>query len=291
VTLPTPYAPQAKAFALQVATALRAVPLRADGLVGVAGPAVAATAPAEALEAHPCASCADLRSHVRAAERADRLAAESARLERTIRGRTESLARQFDRVLRVLEAWGYVDGWALTDAGQRLARVYHECDLLIAESLAGGVLDGLDPAAVAGLVSTFTYEPRGPGGSGPNPWFPSRRVRERWQAIEALAAELHRAEQEAGLPVTRAPDAGFVALAYAWAAGEELGEVIAEEEISGGDFVRNIKQLIDLLGQIGDLAPDPATAASARQAADRIFRGVVAASSAVPVPETDLDPP
>ena len=42
-------------------------------------------------------------------------------IERRIRGRTESLARQFDRVLRVLEAWGYVDGWSLTDAGEQLA--------------------------------------------------------------------------------------------------------------------------------------------------------------------------
>ena len=35
-------------------------------------------------------------------------------------------------------------------------------------------------------------------------------------------------------------------LAHAWAAGEDLAEVISDEEISGGDFVRNIKQLIDL---------------------------------------------
>jgi ATP-dependent RNA helicase HelY len=292
VGLPTPYEPQAKAFALKVATALRAVALRADGLVGVAG-LPAPTVPgvdegpksAQAADAHPCASCPDLRSHVRAAERADRLAADTARLERVIRGRTESLARQFDRVLRVLEAWGYVQGWSLTDGGQRLARLYHECDLLIAEALDSGLLDDLDPAAVAGLVSTFTYEARGPAGVGPAPWFPSRRVRERWHAIEALAAELHRAEQEAGLPVTRAPDPGFVALAYAWAAGEELGDVIADEEISGGDFVRNIKQLIDLLRQIGDLAPDPATASAARQAADRVFRGVVAASSLLQLAE------
>ena len=45
----------------------------------------------------------------------------SAGLERRIQGRTESLARQFDRVLRVLEAWGYVDGWSLTEAGEQLA--------------------------------------------------------------------------------------------------------------------------------------------------------------------------
>ena len=41
-------------------------------------------------------------------------------------------------------------------------------------------------------------------------------------------------------------------LAHAWAAGEDLAEVISDEEISGGDFVRNVKQLIDLVRQLGD---------------------------------------
>jgi ATP-dependent RNA helicase HelY len=45
--------------------------------------------------------------------------------------------------------------------------------------------------------------------------------------------------------------------------------------------VRNVKQLIDLLRQLGSLAPDPATAATARRCADAMLRGVVAASSVV----------
>jgi ATP-dependent RNA helicase HelY len=189
----------------------------------------------------------------------------------------ESLARQFDRVLRVLEAWGYVDGWSLTEAGERLARIYHESDLLIAECTSQGRLDGLDAAELAGLVSVFTYEGRGPG--EPAGWFPTPRLRHRWGDIDRLAAELNTAEEEAGLPLTRRPDPGFVGLAHAWAAGEDLSEVIADEEISGGDFVRNIKQLIDLLRQLADHAAGSGTARAAREAAERLFRGVVAASS------------
>jgi ATP-dependent RNA helicase HelY len=199
------------------------------------------------------------------------------RLERRVKGRVESLARQFDRVLRVLEAWGYVDGWSLTEAGERLARIYHESDLLIAECAGQGLLDGLEPAELAGLVSVFTYEARGPG--EPAAWFPTPRLRRHWAEIARLAGELNAAEEEAGLPLTRRPDPGFVGLAYAWAAGEDLAEVIADEEISGGDFVRNIKQLIDLLRQLADHTAQPQTARAARQAAEGLFRGVVAASS------------
>ncbi len=270
VGLPEPYRPHARSYLREVAARLRDAHVRSG-------------------EDHPVAGCPDLRAHLRAAERADRLEADADRLERSIRGRTESLARHFDRVLRVLEAWGYVSGWQLTPAGERLARLYHECDLLVAEALGAGLLDGLDPPAVAGLVCTFTYETRGPVGTGPAPWFPSRRVRDRWARIEALAADLNQTEQDAGLPLTRPPDAGFVALAHAWAAGGDLSHVIADEEISGGDFVRNIKQLIDLLRQLGDLAPNPATAAACRAAADRVFRGVVAASSVVATDEAALE--
>ena len=39
-----------------------------------------------------------------------------------------------------------------------------------------------------------------------------------------------------------------------------MSEVLGDEELSGGDFVRNIKTLIDLVRQVGDIAPDPVTA-------------------------------
>jgi ATP-dependent RNA helicase HelY len=205
---------------------------------------------------------------------------ELARLQREVRSRTESLARRFDRVLRLLETWGYLDGWALTDRGGVLARTYHECDLLVAEAMCSGLLDGLDPAALAGLASTFTYEHRGPTPSPP-PSFPSQLIRRRWEQIRTLSAEMASDEQAAGLPTTRSPDAGFLERAHGWAAGEPLAEVLDHEDISGGDFVRNIKTLMDLLRQIGEVAPNPVTAQRARQATEGLHRGVVAASSAL----------
>jgi ATP-dependent RNA helicase HelY len=276
VDLPVPYTPRNRSFQRAVAAALNRVlgedNRPQDGHLHQEEQGEAAP--------HPVASCPDLRRHLRAAARSERLAKDLRRLERRVQGRSESLARQFDRVLRVLQTWGYVEDWVLTDTGDQLARVYHECDLLVTEALRNGLFDDLDPAAVAGLASTFTFEARGPG-PAPQAWFPSARVRRRWADLERLATELNQAEDEAGLPLTRRPDAGFFALAYSWAAGDDLGDVIADEEVSGGDFVRNVKQLIDLLRQLSAVAPEPATAKSMGDAANLLFRGVVAASSVV----------
>jgi ATP-dependent RNA helicase HelY len=219
VELPVPYQPNDHRFTAEVANSLRRVKLRGDGLVGVAssgppnGKAAKALALAESLAAHPVSTCPDLKSHLRAAWRADQKRGELQRVERSVRGRSESLARQFDRVLRVLEAWGYVDGWSLTDAGERLRSLYHESDLLVAECLRSGLFDGLSVGEVAGLASVFTFETRGPG-TPPAPWFPPGPLRERFADLEYIARELALAEEDAGLPQTRPPDAGFVALAY-----------------------------------------------------------------------------
>jgi len=293
IELPTPYMPNNTAFQRKVAASLNAAtvsqPADDPGDDEQAPSRLSmsrrqwrgdvAMAHAAAAGQHPVASCPDAASHVRALDRLDRLTRDIERLQRRVKGRVESLARQFDRVLRVLEAWGYVDGWSLTEGGERLARIYHEEDLLIAECISQGLLDGLDPPELAGLVSVFTFEAR--GHSDPTAWFPSPRLRRRWAEVENLASELNAAEDDAGLPLTRPPDPGFVGLATAWAAGEDLAEVIEDEDMSGGDFVRNVKQLIDLLRQIGDITPDAETARAARTAADRLLRGVVAASSVV----------
>jgi ATP-dependent RNA helicase HelY len=279
VELPVPYAPRSRTFAAAVAAAVSRARPRPSGSRRHA-PRARATGEDDA-GAHPVAACPEREAHLRAFERAERLRHQAAQLERRVRSRAESLARQFDRVLRVLEAWGYVDGWRLTEAGEQLAHIYHEADLLVAECLRAGLFDGLSPAEVAALASVFTYEARPGPGPGPAGGFPTPRVRHRFGEVEHLAHELNLVEHDAGLRPTRAPDPGFATLAFGWASGEDLADVLGDEEITGGDFVRNVKQLIDLLRQLGEVATDPATAASCRRAADDLFRGVVAASAVV----------
>jgi ATP-dependent RNA helicase HelY len=235
---------------------------------------------------HPVEDDPELDDRLKAAAQAERVAKELDELRQRMRGRSQSVARDFDRVLDLLQRWGYVDGWALTEAGRMLSRTFHESDLLVVETLRRGLLDGLDPATFASVVSVFVYEHRSPD-EPPPPWFPTGLAKRRWQSIERLSLDLSAEETHDGLPVHRAPDPTFAAVAFAWAAGEGFADVVSEEEMSGGDFVRTMKQLIDLVRQLALVAPEAATRRVAEQAADALFRGVVAASSTVEVAGDD----
>jgi ATP-dependent RNA helicase HelY len=281
VELPQPFAPHNRSTEHRVADQLRRFkggrsrPKRAVGdMVGHAR---------RVLEEHPLHAHPDRDVLVGAYQRAERIRREVDELLRSVTASTATLARRFDRVLALLEAWGHLDGWALTDKGRRLGRIYHECDLLLAEAIDEGLFDDLGPAALAGLVSVFGYEHRS-ATPPPPPWFPSADVRDRYHRIEALTKELHADEAEADLPLTRPPDATFLALAHAWAAGDDLDTVLDDEDVSAGDFVRVVKQIVDLLRQLGQLAPRPDTARAARAAADALQRGVVAASAQLSAP-------
>ncbi|MBI2710774.1 MAG: DEAD/DEAH box helicase [Actinobacteria bacterium] len=281
IELPEPYAPNQRAYQQAVARALA----RSDS-GRRRGRRPSRAVPEALAPQHPVAACPDAAAHVRAAGHVERVRREVADLERRVGGAAGTVARRFDAVLGVLRDRDFVRGWALTHRGRLLVRIFHESDLLVAEAVAAGVLDDLDPAALAGVASAFTYEHRSRT-PPPPPWFPSPAARRAYDAIDALAARLNADERAARLPETRPPDPTFIALAHAWALGEDLDRVLEDEDLSGGDFVRNVRQLMDLLRQIADAAPRAATRDAARAAAAALFRGVVAASAVVGSDDSD----
>jgi ATP-dependent RNA helicase HelY len=222
--------------------------------------------------AHPCHGCPERRTHERWAERADKLSAQIAGVDRRIKLRTETLARRFDRVLGVLGQLSYVEGWSLTDKGRRLTRIYGEGDLLVGEALAGGILEGLRPSETAALLSTVVYEARE---RTPLPGtLPTAPLADAYERLQRLWRQIRRAEDEHEVQLCRELEPGFAASVVAWAEGAALEAVLDETDMAPGDFVRNCKQLIDLLRQVEEVA-EPATASSVRQARDAVARGVV----------------
>jgi ATP-dependent RNA helicase HelY len=236
------------------------------------------------MKQHPCHACAEREAHARWAERWWRMKRDTDQLRSQISGRTGAVAQIFDRVTDVLHELGYVtasesrgDGeLEVTASGRVLMRIYGERDLLVSECLRRGLWDDLDPAGLAALASSLVYEPRREG-SDLDYRIPRGGFRAALEATEAVWQELSALELAHHLPEGTAPSPGIALATQKWAQGAALDLVLRDAELAAGDFVRWMKQAVDLLDQISLVADGP-LGRRARQAIDGIRRGIVAYS-------------
>ncbi len=230
------------------------------------------------LRSHPCHRCPDREAHARWAERWWRLKRETVGLQRKVEGRTNTVARTFDRICEALEARGYLAdaGTVVTERGERLRRLYTEKDLLAAECLRHHVWKRLDAPGLAAAVSALVHEPRHEEAEV-SPRMPTDDVAEAVTAMERLWSEIEDLEVEHDLPTTSMPDGGMAWMVHRWASGERLDAVLRGQDMAAGDFVRRCKQLVDLLDQVAKATTDGELRRTARTAVDAIMRGVVAA--------------
>ena len=198
--------------------------------------------------------------------------------DRRKRGGEESaddLVERLGALVAVLEAREMADGWALTEKGLPLIGTYNEADLLIVEALSAGLLDDLDPPGLAAVLSALTYRRRGPGDSEARPLHgpAGRRLAE----LDVLWADVAADEEAAGLDPMPTPDPGFARAVLSWTAGGELSDVLdggGAGSFTGGEFVRNVRLVADLLRQVAKVGPSR-VASTARRAVGELERGVV----------------
>jgi ATP-dependent RNA helicase HelY len=149
-------------------------------------------------------------------------------------------------------------------------------------------MDGLEPAHLAGVASSLSFEARRAGDDPPVPR--QAVVVERLATVESLAADLRRDERRVGLRRTRRPDGGLARSVVAWASGGTLDAVLRDAEVAPGDFVRNVRQVIDLVRQISQVAVIPGTRANADLAIALLRRGVVGADDPAALGSAPGDP-
>jgi ATP-dependent RNA helicase HelY len=226
----------------------------------------------------PLPPCPDREAHARWAERWWRLKRETVGLQRKVEGRTNTVARIFDRICDALEALGYLDenGTVVTERGERLRRLYTEKDLLAAECLRHDVWKRLDAPSLAAAVSALVHEPRHQEAEV-SPRMPNDDVAAALTAMERLWSQIEDLETEHDLPTTTMPDGGMAWMVHRWASGDRLDAVLRGQEMAAGDFVRRCKQLVDLLDQVAKASTDTVVRRTARSAIDGVLRGVVAA--------------
>jgi ATP-dependent RNA helicase HelY len=224
-----------------------------------------------ALRRHDCHTCSDRETHARIAERADRLNRESDGLRARVENRTHVIAKTFDRICNVLTHLGYIEGEKPLEQGKILAKIYAESDLLLTESIRRGVLNNLNAPELLSVASAMIYESRSAENYAPR--MPHQNVANSLAAVAKIWVELEDIENEFDVKTQREPDFGFCYSAYRWANGHSLSSVLKGTDMTVGDFVRSIRQLIDLLTQIAGASEELRPVC--REGIKRLDRGVI----------------
>ncbi len=189
------------------------------------------------------------------------------------------LGRSLVAIEEIMEIFECATSWQLSTRGEILQGIFHEMDLLVALCVDKGLLDGVSPAELAGLVSVFTYEHRSRL-DPPPPWFPNPACKHKANEMIGYNSEIRREEANRNLPESRAPDPTIFGQVHGWALGHELGEVL-DDDTPAADFVRNIRQVIDLLGQLADTATSRHLRTNAIEASRLLDRGLVSAAARI----------
>ena len=158
-----------------------------------------------------------------------------------------------------------------------LTGIYGERDLLVAECVRQGIWDTLDAASFAALVAALVYQPRR-NRDGEVAEVPTGPFGVAFDGTIDIWARIDDAERRRDLQRQPEP-CPLVSLAVLrWAHGARLESVLAEGELTAGDFVRLMKTELDLLDQI-EHAVEGDLRRTAAQAADLLHHGIIAYSA------------
>jgi ATP-dependent RNA helicase HelY len=229
---------------------------------------------------HPCHNCHEREVHARWGERWHKLSREIDQVVSQIERNTNQVARTFDRICDLLLSLGYLkrngDDIDVLESGRTLARIYGDRDLLVSECLRDGIWDRLDAPGMAAMAAALVYE-----GRRDDEHFETRLPKgnfgEILEATEARLEELDQLARQHKLPGTNQLQPALCMPIHRWATGAKLDTVLAQADMLPGDFIRWTKQIIDILEQIAQVA-SPAISYTARDAVDKVKRGIVAYS-------------
>ncbi len=262
IDLPVPFDPSRTDFQREVASRLSRVEPQAIG-------------PTKRVRGHSLANDESSRDR-----KSRRLRADIDKITRRSQTQKGAVVSRFDGVISILEELGYVQDWTLTSKGRLLTRVFHESDLLVVEVLSNGMLLGLAMVDLAAVLSCVTYDPRGRGDEGVS-WI-NDTVRSRFKRLDKMSKKIQDLERQHGMSPHRSPDGGLHREVAAWARGASLSKIL-DPEVTPGDFVRHVRQVIDLARQVATVATDETLAETSSKVAMALDRGLVAASTTIAV--------
>lgn len=204
------------------------------------------------LKNHDCHRCPEIQEHMRFGENIERNKKYIKSLESHLENDFINLSKKCDQVIDFLSQLDYVSNrdnrLILTSWGKLLKQIHSEFDLIIIESIKRNFLNNLDPVQLCCLLSGFVYNPR--RDELDIPINVDDIIKNNANQILKLSDEINSMEEKLKISNLKNPHFGMANIIKQWCNGVNLKRILLKTDIAPGDFVRNVKQIIDLLRQI-----------------------------------------
>jgi ATP-dependent RNA helicase HelY len=224
----------------------------------------------------PCHSCPLLGDH-----RAHR--AETRDIEETLEGGEAELEwarhryrREFRSLRNVLHEAGFLENDAPNELGLLAASLFGENALLVADAIAAGHLDPLDPAELAAALVTLVAEDRGRDRPQPSRrHFPTAAVEVAYRRLRGSLQRLAALERDQGLQTLRPLSLDYINAAHQWASGARLADIETPAANDIGDVVKAMKNLYSMLRQMEQALRDHPLFSRVRRAREAMERDLI----------------
>jgi superfamily II RNA helicase len=174
-------------------------------------------------------------------------------LQKQMKVQQEIYLREFDALTRVLQYFGRLkpnssQHWSLTPLGDMTSHIRAQNDLLISLVLENLEIDLLTPVDLAVILSTLVYEPRRFMKHDLAPC--SRIAKKIFKDMLYIADDLRYIQEVENIHLPITVEFDFAPLVARWAGGSRWSNLFKFTEMTDGDVVRSMRQLIDLLRQM-----------------------------------------
>lgn len=200
-------------------------------------------------------------------------------IQKQMKIQQEIYLREFDALTRVLQYFGRIkpnhhQQWQLTPLGEMTSHIRAQNDLLISLVLENLDVDSLTPVDLAVILSTLVYEPRRFMKYDLAPC--SRTAKKIFKELLYIADDLRYVQEVENIRLPITIEFDFAPIVALWANGCRWSSLFKFTEMSDGDVVRSMRQLIDLLRQLETIpCMPPAFHAKVREAIPLIDRDLI----------------
>lgn len=177
----------------------------------------------------------------------------------------------FERRAKVLDHFGYLDFAAqkVTPRGKWLADLRVDRPLLVGEAIKRGILDGLEPKLLAGVIASLAADPDRNYGE----LFLSDPLMDAIRRIEDAIFDVSKIELSFAVEAAEEINLSAAAAAERWTAGMSWPDLVVRTKAEEGDLVRLLSRTGEALMQIAHLKDaKTAVADAARATADILLR-------------------